>query len=90
MLKDLVERECRWHGYVNDDGTIEDDIAVAVNQRTVEKHCMEFRRIAGEMFLGHMRAVIDSGVGDGAVKIIETERKRVCRDKMGCAGKKAG
>lgn len=38
---------------------------------TLRRHWMEMRRVNSQLFIGTIPAKIDSGVGDGFVKIVE-------------------
>ena len=70
-LRSLIERECRWHGKENVDGSIVDWVEARMNNNTMMRHLPEVRRVNDKLYIGTVPVVIDNAVGDGLVQIVE-------------------
>ena len=70
-LRELIERECRFLRKTNQDGSPADRVEVRMSNRTFQRHWMKMRRVNGQLYIGTIPVQIDSGVGDGFVKIVE-------------------
>lgn len=70
-LRELIERECRFLGKTNQDGSPADWVEVRMNNRMMQRHWMEMRRVNNQLNIGTIPVQIDSGVGDGFVQIVE-------------------
>lgn len=70
-LRRLIEAECRFHGEMNHDGTIADNIIIKMNIETaLANGCYIHRNVDG-MFIGSMRLFIDNDLGNGMIRIEE-------------------
>ena len=70
-LRELIESECRFLGKTNQDGSPADWLEVRMSNGTLRQHWMEMRRVDSQLYIGTIPVQIDSGVGDGFVKIVE-------------------
>ena len=70
-LRELIERECRFLGKTNQDGSPADWLEVRMSNGTLRRHWMEMRRVNNQLYIGTIPVQIDIGVGDGFVKIVE-------------------
>ena len=70
-LRELIERECRFLGKTNQDGSPADWVEVWMSHKTFQRHWMEMRRGNNQLYIGTIPVRIDSSVGDGFVKIVE-------------------
>ena len=70
-LREAIERECRFLGKTNQDGSPADWVEVRMSYGTFQRHWMEMQRVNNKLNIGTIPLQIDSGVGDGFVKIVE-------------------
>ena len=70
-LREAIERECRFLGKTNQDGSPADWAEVRMNNGTLQRHWIEMRRVNNQLYIGTIPVQIDSGIGDGFVQIVE-------------------
>ena len=68
-LKEMIERECRYHGAMNVDGTIDDDVAVYINYDMLLRHSNEITSTHGGLYIGNTRVLINPYLGGNMVQI---------------------
>jgi len=69
-LLNLVERECRFLGKTNQDGSPAGWVEVRMSNRTLQRHWMEMRRVNGQLYIGTIPVQIDKE-DNGFVQIVE-------------------
>lgn len=70
-LRRLIETECRFHGEMNHDGTIADNIIIKMNIGTALANGCDICRTEDGLFIGSMRLFIDNDLGNGMIRIEE-------------------
>lgn len=68
-LKEMVERECKWHGAMNADGTIDDDVAVYINHDMLLRHRWEITSTKDGLYIDNTRVLINHRLGGNIVQI---------------------
>ena len=69
MLREMMERECRFHDEINFDGSISDNAAVFMNHSTFQRIKQEINSLHEGLFIGPFRVFIDYRVADGTVQL---------------------
>lgn len=68
-LKEMIERECRYHGAMNVDGTIDDDVAIFINYDMLQRHKREISSTKDGLYIGNTRVLINPYLGGNMVQI---------------------
>ena len=57
-LKEMLERECRFYGAINDDGTIDDAVTLRICHGMFQKHKQELTSLHDGLYIGNTRVFI--------------------------------
>lgn len=68
-LKEMIERECRFYGTINYDGTIDDDVAIYINHDMLQRHKYEITSTKDGLYIDNTRVLINHLLGDNIVQI---------------------
>lgn len=68
-LKEMVERECRYFGAINRDGTIDDAVTLHIGHDMLQKHKKELTSLHDGLYIGNTRVLIDHRLGGNIVQI---------------------
>lgn len=69
MLKEMLERECRFFGAINHDGTIDDDVAIYINYDMLQRHKREITSTKDGLYIDNTRVLINPYLGGNIVQI---------------------
>lgn len=67
-LKEMVERECEFHGAMKD-GTIDNDVAIYINHYMLQHHKHEITGTKDGLYIDNIRVLIDHRMGGNIVQI---------------------
>jgi hypothetical protein len=68
-LKEMVERECRFFGAINMDGTIDDDVVIYINHDMLQRVKREITSTKDGLYIENTRVLIDHRLGGNMVQI---------------------
>jgi len=68
-LKEMIERECRFFGAMNMDGTIDDDVAIYINYDMLQRVKREITSTKDGLYIDKTRVLIDHRLGGNMVQI---------------------
>ena len=69
-LRELIERECRFLGKTNQDGSPADWLGVRMSNGTFRRYWREMRRVSNQLYIGTIPVQIDKE-DNGFVQIVE-------------------
>ena len=67
-LKEMVERECEFHGAMKD-GMVDDDVAIYINHDMLKRHKCEITSTKDGLYIDKTRVLIDHRLGGNIVQI---------------------
>ena len=69
-LKELLERECRYFGAINHDGTIDDAVTLHIGHDMLQKHKQELTSLHDGLYIGNTRVFISGWTSGNIVQIM--------------------
>lgn len=68
-LKELLERECRFYGAINYDGSIDDAVTLHIGHDMLQKHKQELTSLHDGLYIGNTRVFINGWTSGNIVQI---------------------
>ena len=68
-LKEMLERECRFYGAMNYDGTVDDAVTLHIGHDMLQRHKYEITSTKDGLYIDNTCVLINHLLGDNIVQI---------------------